>query len=416
MRRTASLAFFILFSTAIFAQQMPPRDKGYFKDYQPGYYQCCVLKGVEDFGKTTAADTGKPDKRFKVDLTGKDIPTSVDQFTKFWHQPPISQGNTGTCWCFSTVSFFESEVNRLYKKEVKLSEMYTVYWEYIEKAKYYIKTKGESLFDEGSESNAVTRVWKTYGIVPESDYNGMLPGQKVHNHAKMFEEMNTYLKSVKANSAWNEEEILSTIKAILNSYLGVPPTKVNIAGKDMTPQEYFKNEIKLNVDDYVDVMSLMEKPYYKTCEYEVADNWWHSADYYNIPLDDYMTIVKSALKNGFTVAVGGDVSEAGIDPTTQTAIVPTFDIPVEYIDESARQFRFSNGTTTDDHGLHLVGYFVKNGTTWFLVKDSGASSRNAGKSSKNFGYYFFREDFVKLKMMDFMVHKDAMKDELKKMK
>jgi len=55
--------------------------------------------------------------------------------------------------------------------------MYTVYWEYVEKAKGYIKTKGTSAFSEGSEANAVTRVWKTYGIVPESDYTGLKAGQ-----------------------------------------------------------------------------------------------------------------------------------------------------------------------------------------------------------------------------------------------
>jgi bleomycin hydrolase len=415
MRRTALLAFLILFSAAIFAQQMPPKDKGFFKEYQPGYYQCCVLKGIEDFGKT--ADSVKPpDKRFKVDLTGKDIPTSVDQFTKYWYQPPISQGNTGTCWCFSTTSFFESEVYRLTKKQVKLSEMYTVYWEYVERAKGVVKSRGAIEIGDGSEANAVNRIWSIYGIIPESDYNGMLPGQTVYDHTKMFNELDTYLKSVKANSAWNEEIVIATVKSILNSYMGVPPTKVKVDGKEMTPQEYLKNELKLNLDDYVDVMSLMEKPYYKQVEYVVPDNWWHSKDYYNVPLDDFMSIVKNALKNGYTVAVGGDVSEAGFEPTTQTAIIPTFDIPAEYIDESARQFRFSNGSTTDDHGLHIVGYYVKNGTTWFLVKDSGASSRNAGKGSKNFGFYFFREDYVKLKMMDFMVHKDAMKDVLQKFK
>jgi len=161
---------------------------------------------------------------------------------------------------------------------------------------------------------------------------------------------------------------------------------------------------------------LMANPYNTKCEYIVPDNWWHSADYYNVSLDDYMSIIKNAIKNGYTIALGGDVSEAGFESYAQTAVVPTFDIPSEYIDENARQFRFSNETTTDDHGIHLVGYFEKNGTTWYLIKDSGAGSRNAGKDSKNFGFYYFHQDYVKLKMMDFMVHKDAMKDVLKKFK
>jgi bleomycin hydrolase len=412
MKKSIIFLFAVCLSVSLLAQNTPPRDKAIFKEYKAGYYQNSILKGIEDY--ESKDEPPKVTKKFKVDLTGIDVPTSVDQFTKFWYQPPISQGNTGTCWCFSTVSFFESEIYRLNKKELKLSEMYTVYWEYVEKAKGFVSTKGASLFDEGSESNAVTKIWKLYGEVPESDYNGLLAGQTFYNHEKMMNEMNTYLKSVKANYAWNEDQVVATIKSILNSYMGVPPTKVTVGGKEMTPQEYLKNEMKLNLDDYIDVMSLMECPYNTKCEYKVPDNWWHCADYYNVSLDDYMSIIKNAIKNGYTIGLGGDVSEAGFETNAQVAIIPTFDIPANFIDENARQFRFSNESTTDDHGIHLVGYYEKDGVTWFLIKDSGAGSRNAGVGSKNFGFYFFREDYVKLKMMDFMVHKDAMKDVLKK--
>jgi bleomycin hydrolase len=126
-------------------------------------------------------------------------------------------------------------------------------------------------------------------------------------------------------------------------------------------------------------------------------------------------VIKKALKAGYTIAVGGDVSEAGFLRDKNAAVIPSFDIPSAAIDENARQFRFSNETTTDDHGMHIVGYLEKDGVTWFLVKDSGSGSRTGGmEKNKNFGYYFFHEDYVKLKMMDFMVHKDMMKDLLPK--
>jgi bleomycin hydrolase len=127
-----------------------------------------------------------------------------------------------------------------------------------------------------------------------------------------------------------------------------------------------------------------------------------------------MKIVKSAVRNGSTVLIGGDVSEPGFDAWNQVAMVPSFDIPSEYIDENARLMRFNNGSTTDDHGMHIVGYLEHDGKDWYLVKDSGAGSRNCGKESKNFGFYFMSEDYVKLKMMDIMVHKDVMKDILSK--
>ena len=402
----------LVLSFSVFSQNTSTKDKAIFKEYNPGYYQNTILKGIDDY--EAIATTTKSKKRFKMDFTGMDIPNSTDLYTRYWSTPPISQGNTNTCWSYSTTSFLESEVYRLYKKEVKLSEMHTVYYEYIERAKEYVKMKGTSAFAEGSEANAVTRMWKKYGIVPESDYTGMLPGQTIQNHAVMYEELLTYLKSIKTANNWNEEIVVATVKSILNSYMGEPPTIITVDGKQITPLAYLNTVIKINPDDYISLMSLMENTYYTKAEYDVPDNWWNSADYYNVPLDVFMSIVKSAIKKGYTMAIGGDVSEPGYESEMQVGIVPTFDIPSAYIDENARQFRFSNESTTDDHGIHIVGYYEKDGITWFLIKDSGAGSRNAGKDSKNFGYYFYHEDYIKLKMMNIMVHKDMVKDVLKK--
>lgn len=402
----------LVLSFSVFSQNTSTKDKAIFKEYNPGYYQNTILKGIDDY--EAIATTTKSKKRFKMDFTGMDIPNSTDLYTRYWSTPPISQGNTNTCWSYSTTSFLESEVYRLYKKEVKLSEMHTVYYEYIERAKEYVKMKGTSAFAEGSEANAVTRMWKKYGIVPESDYTGMLPGQTIQNHAVMYEELLTYLKSIKTANNWNEEIVVATVKSILNSYMGEPPTIITVDGKQITPLAYLNTVIKINPDDYISLMSLMENTYYTKAEYDVPDNWWNSADYYNVPLDVFMSIVKSAIKKGYTMAIGGDVSEPGYESEMQVGIVPTFDIPSAYIDENARQFRFSNESTTDDHGIHIVGYYEKDGVTWFLIKDSGAGSRNAGKDSKNFGYYFYHEDYIKLKMMNIMLHKDMVQEVLKK--
>jgi len=135
-----------------------------------------------------------------------------------------------------------------------------------------------------------------------------------------------------------------------------------------------------------------------------------------MPLDDFMKALHNAIRKGYTVSIGGDVSEAGFSRETNVALIPDFDIPSDYINDDARQFRFSNRTTTDDHGMHLVGFLQKDGKYWYLIKDSSSGSRNVGEGDKKFGYYFFSEDYVKLKMMDFTVHKDAVKNLLKKFK
>jgi bleomycin hydrolase len=396
---------------AAFAQQ--PKTPGLMKEGKPGYFQNTIMKDIKTVDE--AAEPAKTEKRFQADLTGMSFPNKADLYQQEWRLPPVSQGNTNTCWCFSTTSFFESEVHRLTGQEIKLSEMYTVYWEYVERAKRFVTERGNSAFSEGSEANAVTRDFKKYGIVPREVYSGMEPGRKFYTHEKMFGELQKYMENVKNTNAWNEDQVVATVKSILNHYLGVPPETFDYKGKQYTPKEFLTSCLKLQMDDYVDVLSYLQQPFWQQVEYEVPDNWWHSKDYYNVPLEDYMNALKNAIKNHYTVAIGGDVSEAGFSRDAQVAIIPTFDIPAAGIDDNARQFRFSNETTTDDHGMHLVGYYQdKDGQDWYLIKDSGSGSRNNDEAAPEFGYYFFRSDYVKLKMMDFMVHKDAVKDLLKK--
>lgn len=406
MHRYAFRAIFCLAVVpSLFFAQGVRRDRAVF-DSTRNEFLDNISTESRGFGKKEAA----PGRALKMDFTGVRAPSSPGEFTQYWHNPPVSQGLSGMCWCFSATSYFESEVYRLTKRELKLSELYTVYWEYVEKARRFVMERGNSEFGEGSESNAVPRIWRRYGIVPEEAYTGLKPGQKFHDHGPLFAEMKNYLQSVKSQNAWNEEQVTGTIRQILDHYLGVPPSAVEAGGKNLTPLEYLEKVVRLNLDDYVEFMSLMEKPYYSKAEYPAPDNWWHSGDYYNVPLDEFMGIIRKAVRRGHTVCIGGDTSEPGIDGHAGVAVIPAFDIPADLIDENARQFRFTNGTTGDDHGIHIVGYMEKEGKDWYLIKDSGSGSRN----NSHPGYYFYREDYVKLKMLGFTVHRAVVEDVLAK--
>lgn len=355
---------------------------------------------------------GKTQQKFTMDFSKIKKPKSIDEFTKWQHLPPIRQDTTGTCWCFSTISFLESELARMGKEPVKLSEMYIVYWEYIEKVRRFVQEKGDSFMGEGSEHNAVLRQMKAHGLVRESDYNGLLPGQTGHNHSKLFREIRSYLNYLEDNKIWDEDQAIAYARLILNKHLGEPPEMVTVDGKEMTPLQYMTDVLQLNPDDYVEFMSLMYAPFYKKAEYKVSDNWWHSADYYNIPLNEFYQAIADAVKNGYSVALGGDTSEVGKSGEEDIAIIPTFDIPAKNIDQSAREFRFKNKTSTDDHAIHLVGYKKVDDHTWFLIKDSGRSAQRGQLK----GYYLYRDDYIKLKMLNFLVHQEAVQNLLKKFK
>jgi len=148
------------------SQEKPKKDKGIFVEPKNAFWDE-IQKATEEFGKKKPA----PEKAFVVDLGALVAPKSLDGFNAVWHNPPTSQGNTNTCWCFSTISFFESEIFRIHGKKVRLSEAYTVYGEYLERAKRFVRERGDSAVAEGSEANAVTRDWKIYGCMPWDAYS-----------------------------------------------------------------------------------------------------------------------------------------------------------------------------------------------------------------------------------------------------
>lgn len=410
MKINIALFVCMFFALSVTAQN----DEGKFitPDRTKSYYFSTILKSIKAY---QASKNDEERKKFVMDMSGKAFPTNIEAYRSIWHNKPVSQGRTGSCWCFSTISMLESDIYRQYNKKVKLSEMYIVYWEYVEKARGFVQSRGKSYFEEGSESNAVMRMMDIYGLVPLDVYTGLKKGQTFHDHSNLFSEMDTYLQNVKATAAWNEKQVIETIHSILNHHLGTPPEEFTVDGKEYTPKSYMLNYLKIKADDYVDILSYMQQPYNQQVEYEVPDNWWHSKEYYNVELDVFMRALKKAIADGYSVTIGGDVSESSFSREHQVAVVPSYDIPSKYINENARQFRFSNGTTTDDHGMHIVGMKETKDGNWFLVKDSGSGSRNAGKDSEIFGYYFFHEDYIKLKMMDFAVHKEAVQDVIKMM-
>ncbi len=394
----------LFFSTlTLFAQN---KDKGKFVEYEPGFYQNSILKDVNAINENLKPI--KKEKHFFMDHSDLSFPSKLSDYTTIWHSPSHSQGNAGTCWCYGGTSFFESEAYRLYNKEVRISEIHTVYWEYIEKAKQYVRTRGNSEFSQGSQANAVTRMFDMYGAVPETEYTGLLHGRKYHSHDAMFNEMMNYLKSVKNSNAWNEELVVATIKSILNHYLGEPPSSFKYEGKEYTPKTWLSDYLKINTENYIDILSIMQEPEGENATYPVPDNWWNSDTYYNVKLDEFMNLLNKALQNGYSLAIGGDVSESGFVRNTQAAAIPDYDIPSAYINDYARQFRFSNKSTTDDHIMHIVGYKKHKGDMWYLVKDSSSGSRNNNPEAAEFGYYFFHEDYIKLKILTFTVHKDLL--------
>lgn len=406
MRRIFFVFLFMIISLSLICQIY---DKAEFKERSAGFYHKVIMRDIVGDDNFVLPDLSGQ-RYFAMDFAINIYPVQIEKYTTVYHSLPVSQGNSGTCWAYSATSFMESEAFRLSSVKVDISEIYTVYWDYVERTQNFVQTKGDTYLGEGSEANAIRRIMRNHGMVPYQAYSGLKNGLNYNNHREMFDEMEKYLQSVKFTSDWDEKKVVENIKKILDQYIGTPPEKFEYEGRNYTPMTFMTDYLKLKPGDYFSFMSTMEYPYNEKHELVEPDNWWHCKDYYNISLEDYMSLFHDAIVAGYTISLCGDVSEPGYDQYREVAVVPTFDIPSEYINEDSRQMRLSNGTTTDDHCIHVVGYHKYGDAYWYLIKDSGSGAFDG----RNKGYRFYHEDYIKLKMMNYMIHVDAARPVLDK--
>lgn len=343
-------------------------------------------------------------KDLRVDWSKVKSPKSPADFKQIWHNPPTPQFYTGSCWAFCSISYMESEAQRVSGIEVKLSEMWIVYWEYVEKSRAYLQSFGNTPLAQGSQDHGTLEVFKKYGAMTRAAYPGVKWEHGMHDHTPLMKELKGFLDWVLESGTWDEAQNMDYVRAILDRHLGAPPADVTFDGKIYSPQSFLKDVLKLNMDDYVGCVSRMNVPFYTRTILDVRDNWRRKDDYLNLPLNDFYAVIKKAVKDGYTLSIGGDNSEAYMDGRFDTAMVPEWDIPAKYINQSSREFRIDNHTTGDDHGVHVIGYKKLGGQDWFLIKDSNRSSR----LGEHKGYYFWSGDYIKLKMLSFTIHKDRL--------
>ena len=352
--------------------------------------------------------------------------------------PVKNQNRTGTCWCFSSLGFLESELLRQGKGEFDLSEMFIVGHNYKDKADKFVRLHGKLNFAQGGSFEDVLCAWRDYGIVPESVMNGLQYGEDQHVHGEMEQAASAYVNAIIRNGNGKLSPVWKKgFNAIIDTYLGEVPEKFTYNGKEYTPKS-FAAELGINPDDYVSLTSYTHHPFYSKFAIEVEDNWrW--ADSYNLPLDEFMQVFDNAINTGYTIAWGSDVSEKGF---TRNGVAVAADVQsmetsgsdqdkwvglskgekdaeirkmIEKpgckeltITQEMRQKDYDNYQTTDDHGMQIYGIAKdQTGKKFYMVKNSW------GTDNKYKGTWYASEPFVAYKTMNIVVHKDALPKAIK---
>ena len=349
--------------------------------------------------------------------------------------PVKNQNRSGTCWCYSTMTFLESEILRAGGEEIHLSEMWIVRHSWMEKAERYMRMHGALNFAEGGAAHDVTEGIKKYGIVPFEVYKGLNYGTDLPDFHELSAALKGYLDAVMQAGERSRRPLSTAWKrgfnALLDEYFGEMPETFTWNGKEYTPKS-FAESLPINMDDYIDISSFTHHPFYEKFILEVPDNWlW--GEVYNLPLEEMMQVVDHALEQGYTVAWGTDVSEKGFSRTKAIGVIPetdpksmsgteaerwgqltakereaalySFDKPGKEraINQQMRQEAFDNYETTDDHGMVIVGTATdQNGTVYYKVQNSWDTVKPYD------GFWYFSKPFVAYKTMDLMINKKAL--------
>ena len=351
-----------------------------------------------------------------------------------------NQNRSGTCWDYSTLSFFESEILKATGKTYDLCESFVANKTYMDRAIQVVRLHGDCQFAQGGSAYDPLYCLQHYGIVPEDamPFPGSLYGDSLNNFNEFFSLLEPYVNAVARNSAKKlSSQWKVGLQGILDAYLGKCPDTFTYEGKTYTPQT-FAASLGLNFDDYVTVTSYTHHPFWTAFAVEVQDNWRNPLSW-NVPMEDMARIIDNAIMNGYTVAWGGDVSEEGftrqglayfydtkkmeslagsdmarwlkLSPQKKTSLIDSLGVNVPELapTQEQRQQRYDNWELTDDHGMLIFGIAKdQNGKEYYIVKNSW------GETGAYKGIWYMTKNYVVANTMDYMVNKNAIPKDIRK--
>ena len=350
------------------------------------------------------------------------------------------QNRSGTCWNFSTLSFFEAEILKATGKTYDLCESFVENKTYMERAIQVVRYHGDCQFAQGGSAEDVLATLKTHGICPEDamPFPGSLYGDSLNNFNEFFSLLEPYVDAIAKNKAKKiSGQWKVGLQGILDAYLGKCPETFTYEGKTYTPKS-FAASLGLDFNDYVSITSYTHHPFYTAFAVEVQDNWRFPLSW-NLPMDEMMEVIDNAVMNGYTVAWGGDVSEEGftrnglalaydtkkmesyagsdmarwlkLSQTKRTNIIDSLGVNAPEIipTQEMRQERFDNWELTDDHGMLIYGIAKdQNGREYYMVKNSW------GETGEYKGIWYMSKAFIAANTMDYLVNKNAIPKKIRK--
>ena len=272
-----------------------------------------------------------------------------------------NQKNSGRCWMFAALNKFRHRMNTKFKMEdFELSQSYTMFWDKLEKANYFLENIIETLDEDvdsrivcwllsnpqqdGGQWDMLVSLVEKYGAVPknvmpetfhssQSSVMNSLLNQKLREDASILRDLHE--KGANIDLVKDaKSDMMSEVYSILCFCLGEPPKKFDFEYRDkdevfhrdvnLTPKDFFAKYVDIDLKDYVSIINAPtpDKPFNNTYTVKYLGNVVGGKDilYLNVDIETLKNMAVSQLRDKETLRFGCDV---GIMSDSASGIMDT---------------------------------------------------------------------------------------------
>ena len=349
--------------------------------------------------------------------------------TKLDNWKATNQKSSGRCWLFATLNLFRpGTMKKMNVKEFEFSQAHIHFWDKFERSNHFleaiIETSDRAVDDrtihfllsdpigDGGQWNMAMNLIRKHGLVPKSAY-------PESNSSSSTRWMNSILRDILRSTASEIREIIGSggtaedarahkesrmkdIWRVLCIHLGTPPESFDWQWRDkdkefhrrgkMTPQEFAREFVDIDWEDYVCIVNDPRNEYYQTYTVEYLQNVAGGPPvvYLNVPSDEMKSITQKILEDGLPVWMGCDVGKQ-MDRKRGLWDANLFETNelygVNYGMDKADRLRY--GQTMMTHAMLFTGVDVVDGKPrrWRVENSWGDDSGEKGFYTMNDNWY-----------------------------
>ena len=278
--------------------------------------------------------------------------TTTHQFSVSLKQGEITnQKQSGRCWMFAALNCLRFQVmQKLNLETFELSQCYTLFYDKLEKANYFLESILETLdepadsrliahllmapLNDGGQWDMLCSIVDKYGLVPKSAMPETVSSsatremtscmtEKLREFACVLRRMHTEGKT-EAQLREVKAAMMETVYDMLCTCLGVPPKTFDLEVRDkdnqfiretgLTPKTFYEKYIGIDLNQYVSLINAPteDKPYYRSYTVKFLGNVKEGRPvrYVNLPVEELKAAAIAQLKDGEPVWFGCDVGKS----------------------------------------------------------------------------------------------------------